>query len=109
MFERDKRSFEAILPKPLDPVDEAPDENAPELLTKWSDGSILVAVKHKSLQHCINPDSSCRGRIIVPIYSKTKEDKVRFCEGCKKEVTVFALPSIRLEIRINSNGRMQRS
>lgn len=105
MFRGERQPGEAILPRPLDPVEEPPDENSPELLTLWSDGSMLVAVRHRSAQHCLKPDLNCSGRIFVPIHSKTKEDKVRFCEVCKKEVIIFALPSIRLEVRIGLNGK----
>lgn len=102
---------EAILPKPLDPVEYSPDHEMPAILASWCDGSLLVEVGHNNGIYCkdgssdsgeasgshAKPKIACTGKVKVPIRAGKTGNSVRRCESCGKEVTVVGLGGLRLD------------
>ncbi|OGY11608.1 MAG: hypothetical protein A3A58_03365 [Candidatus Blackburnbacteria bacterium RIFCSPLOWO2_01_FULL_41_27] len=106
---------EAILPKPLSlaPDIYTPDNDTPQVLASWADGSFLLAVKHSCGEYCEPASPRCQGLVVVPIVPKDTGNKTRFCDNCQEKVLVKGVGGLRIEAAsvlqaLRQNGRTPR-
>lgn len=96
-----ERTRESILPN-LRPVEYYPEYDSPERIVGYEDGTLVVSIRHNNKAYFAEPSQKCVGKVVVIVRPGVSGNVDRICTGCKKEVTVLSIGSIRLAMRVHA-------